>query len=344
MAEAITYTQLATELRKRQLRPVYLLHGEEGYYIDKLVRMVEACVPETDRDFNLFTLYAPETDPNTVMDACRQYPMMGDRIVVILKEVQNAKAKKFLQALASYAKTPTPTTTLVICNRGETASAKALTDAITKAGGAVFESKKLKDAALQRAISDFVKERGLSIDPKALSMLTDYVGNDMSRIDNEVGKLTVTLGRGAMITPESIERNIGFSKDFNNYEYISAIARRDAAKAMKIVRYFTANPKNNPVPVTVAALFNLFQNTLIAMYSPDRSERGVMTALGMRWPIQVADVMAAIRCYSAWNVINIISAIRRCDVESKGGGSRFDPYMLLQQLTFYILNPEGAQR
>lgn len=341
MADALTYTRLMTDLRKRACAPVYLLHGEEGYFIDKIVKALEDIVAPEDRDFNLFTFYAPETDPDTVMDACRQFPMTGERIVVILKEIQAAKRANYLKALVPYVKQPAQTTVLVLCNRGEQARAAELVKAINASGGVVFESRKLKDRALQTAIADFIKERGLNCDPKALSMLTDYVGDDLSRIDNEVGKLTVTLGPGATVTPECVERNIGFSKDFNNFELVDAIARRDAPKAMRIVEYFKANPKNNPSIVTVAVLFNLFQNVLIAMYSADRSERGVMAALGFKWAIQARDVMNAMRRYSAWNVINIIGALRRCDVESKGAGSRFDPYDLLKQLVFYILNPEG---
>ncbi len=340
MAESVSFSSIATELSRRQYRPVYLLHGEEGYFIDRLVQMAENIVPEADRDFNLYTVYGLETDASSVMDMCRRYPMMSDRIVVIVKEAQNNHAKSaFLKALATYAENPVESTILVIAWRGEQAKAKELTAAIKKSGGVVFESPRLRDRALQSAISDFIRGRGLSVEPKALAMLTDYVGSDLSRIDNEIGKLTVTLGQGAMVTPEAIERNIGVSKDYNNFELVSALARRDAAAAMRIVRYFAANPKNNPVVLTLSAIFTLFQNILVAQYGADKSERGVMNELGFKWPVQARDVITGMRNFHPAAVIEIISAIRRCDAAGKGVGSRANLYDLLTELVFFIMNP-----
>ena len=212
-----------------------------------------------------------------------------------------------------------------------------------KGGGVNFISRKLNDRTVGPAVADFVKSRGLTIEPKALAMLCDYVGADLSRLYNEVGKLTVSLGPGAMITPEAIERNIGISKDYNAFELVSALATGDAAKAFTIVNYFRGDPKNNPVQPLCATLFNYFSNLLIAWYTKDRSERSLMQALGFRWPGQLRDITAGMRRYGPWHVIEIISLLRVFDGNTKGNGSRLDPYDLLTDLVFHILNPVGEK-
>lgn len=341
MAEAaLTFSALSNSIAKGKLSPVYLLHGEEGYYIDRLVKMFEAVIPEGDRDFNLYTLYAPEVSPAQVMDTCRRYPMMADRQVVILKEAQSVPAT-YLTSLIPYIEAPAQTTVFVICSRGAQAKGKELFSKISAGGGCVFESRKLTDRTIGPAISEFIKEKGLTIEPKALAMLRDYVGSDLSRIYNEVDKLTVTLGNGAMITPESIERNIGVSKDYNNFELVAAVSQHNEAKAFKIIDYFRHNPKNNPTVVTGTVLFNFFSNLLLCLYTPDKSDSALCAALGFRSPYQLIDLRAGLRWYNAWHTIEIISAIRRFDAQSKGVDSRQDPYDLLHDLVFHIFHPVG---
>ena len=343
MAETPTFQSICRDLRAGRPAPVYLLHGEEGYYIDALVEQFESTVPEGERDFDLSVLYAPEMDsPRTVVNAARRYPMFSDRQVVIVKEVQTAGAS-FLNALAEYAANPAPTTVLCLCFRGQQAKGAEFMKAIKAGGGIVFESKKLTDRNIGSVVSEFIRNKGLSVDPKALTMLCDFIGTDLSRIYNEVGKLTVTLGTGAMVTPEAVERNIGISKDYNNFEFLNAIANADAARVMTILRYFRSHPKANPVQVLAVVLFNFFSNLLIAYYTADKSEHGLMQALGFRSPWQLKDIRAGMQHYGAWEVIEIIGLLRKFDAASKGNGSRLDPYDLLFDLSMRILHPLGQK-
>lgn len=348
MAETHTFQSIAAALKKGEAAPVYMLHGDEGFYIDEISRMVEGLVPQGDRDFNLTVLYAPQTEPGAVIEACKRYPMMADRQVVIVREVQNGMAPRFsaanyLKALAGYVAAPAPTTVLCLCFRGAEAKSAEFFKSLAAGGGVNFISKKLNDRSLVAAVVDFVKSRGLNIEAKALSMLCDFVGTDLSRLHNEVGKLTVSLGPGAMITPEAVERNVGISKDYNNFELVSAIANRDTRRAFEIIAYFRANPKNNPVQVLSTVLFNFFSNLLIAWYAPDRSEHGLMQALGFRWPGQLRDIKAAMAHYGPWPTVEIIGLIREFDCGSKGIRSRGDSYDMLHELLFHIFNPLGAQ-
>ena len=337
MADAVTYTALRNALARKQYSNVYFIHGEEGYYIDELAGLFETILPESERDFNQYTLYAPQTDAATVAEACQRYPMMAERQVVIVKEAQAVPVAWF-NKLLPYLESPVATTVLVIIARGASVKSATLTKSLAKGRAVVFESKRLAPAAVTNTIREFIKERGLTIDDKALAMLQDYVGSDLSRIYNEIGKMTVALPANAMITPESVERNIGVSKDYNNFELIAAIARRDVPRIYKIINYFRRDPKNHQPIVTTPLLFNFFANLLTALYAPDKSDRGLMAELGFKWPGQLTDIKPGLANYRPWQIIKNISAIRQFDAQSKGIGSRADQFDLFEILIFQILN------
>jgi len=338
--EALTYPALVRQIESGKLAPVYLLHGEEGFYIDELIKCFERVLPESERDFNQYVLYASDTSADTVIDTCRRYPMMTDRQVVIVREVQSQPVS-YINKLASYAENPTPTTVLVIASRGEKAKGKDISAAMKKGGGIIFESKRLTDYNVAPVLSELIRDNGLNVAPKALEMLKEYVGTDLSRLYNEIGKLAVALPKGATITPEVVEQNIGISKDYNNFEFSAAIARRDAAKAMRISGYFRKDPRNNPTMAVVPSVFSLFSNLLISYYAPDKSDRGLMAALGFRSPYQLKDIYSAMQNYTAWQAIEIIGEIRRFDAMSKGNGSSMDQYDLLDNLIYRIFNAKG---
>lgn len=337
MADAVTYTALRNALARKQYSNVYFIHGEEGYYIDELAGLFETILPESERDFNQYTLYAPQTDAATVAEACQRYPMMAERQVVIVKEAQAVPVAWF-NKLLPYLESPVATTLLVIIARGASVKSATLTKSLAKGRAVVFESKRLAPAAVTNTIREFIKERGLTIDDKALAMLQDYVGSDLSRIYNEIGKMTVALPANAMITPESVERNIGVSKDYNNFELIAAIARRDVPRIYKIINYFRRDPKNHQPIVTTPLLFNFFANLLTALYAPDKSDRGLMAELGFKWPGQLTDIKPGLANYRPWQIIKNISAIRQFDAQSKGIGSRTDQFDLFEILIFQLLN------
>lgn len=337
MADAVTYTALRNALARKQYSNVYFIHGEEGYYIDELAGLFETILPESERDFNQYTLYAPQTDAATVSEACQRYPMMAERQVVIVKEAQAVPVAWFSKLLP-YLESPVATTLLVIIARGASVKSATLNKSLAKGRAVVFESKRLAPAAVTNTIREFIKERGLTIDDKALAMLQDYVGSDLSRIYNEIGKMTVALPANAMITPESVERNIGVSKDYNNFELIAAIARRDVPRIYKIINYFRRDPKNHQPIVTTPLLFNFFANLLTALYAPDKSDRGLMAELGFKWPGQLTDIKPGLANYRPWQIIKNISAIRQFDAQSKGIGSRADQFDLFEILIFQLLN------
>ena len=339
-APALTFGSIRQAIAKKNFAPVYLLHGEESYFIDELARLFDASVPADERDFNLYTLYAPQTDAATIVETCRRFPMMAERQLVIVKEAQSVSAD-YLSKISPYLTNPASTTVLVICSRGALCKSKDLTAAVRKAGGIIFESKKLTDRSIEPAISAIVKETGLNIEAKSMAMLKEYIGLDASRLYNELSKLSMILGKGSMITPESIERNIGMSKDFNNFELVDAIAARDQLKIFRIAAYFERNPKNNPTVLTASALFSFFSDLFIAHFTRDKSSASLQAALGYKWSGQLVKINIGLRNYNAYQVIEIISAIRRFDANVKGIGSRQPEYGLLHNLLFHILTARG---
>ncbi len=337
---ALTYAQLCLDISSGKIAPIYLIHGEEGYYTDELAKRFENLVPEDERDFNLYTLYAPDTSAELLNATCRRYPMMSQRVVVILKEAQAVSADA-LNKYRTYASNPSATTTLVILCRGAQAKGKDLITAVKSNGGVIFESRKLNERSIDAAITDIAKSKGLNIEPKAIEILRDHIGLDLAKMHSEIDKMSMILGANATITPESIERNVGVSKDYNNFELVDALAAKNARKALEIVCYFRNAPKHNPTVLTVSAIFSFFSSLLIAQFTRDKSPASLMRALGLKSEFQLRRYNAAMRCYNAYMTIEIISALRTFDINAKGIGSRQNEYDLLQELIFRILNAKG---
>lgn len=339
-AQAVTFESVSRDLRAGRAPQILAIHGAEAYYADALVPLAEALVPADMRDFALTVVYAPQTDAKQVLDMARSVPMMAERQVVIVKEMQSESAA-WADKLIPYLQAPSPSTTLVLVSRGAAFKSKAMVKAVTAAGGTVFESQKVGEWQVPKLLTAYIKDRGLTVDAKALDMLRDFIGADLSRLYNEVDKLTQVLGPRAMITPEAVERNVGVSREFNNFELVDALAVKDAARVFRIAAYFEANQKANPLVMTVAALFNFYSDLLIAYYAADKSDRGISKELGLRNDFALRRVRGAMQRYNAFQVIEAIHAIRRFDAMSKGSGSREDPYRLFHDLLYHLLTAPG---
>lgn len=340
-AESVTFESLKRALSSGNYRPVNILHGEEGYYIDELVKAFERIIPEEDRDIALTNIYAPEVEkPQAIIDICRSLPMLTDRQVVIVREAQVVNAT-FLDKLAPYVKEPTLSTILVISSRGEKIKGKELVKSCSKDNGFIFETPKIWPSQVPQLIVEYVRKKKLNIEPKAVEMLSDFVGTNLSQLFNEIDKLAQILGIGSMITPESIERNIGISKEYNNFELVDAIAARDFEKMIRIVEYFEANSTKHKYPSTTSVIFGFFADLLQAFYSPDRTERGIAKELGLKNNFATRRITLGMKNYNPFQIIEIIDAVRRYDAMSKGVGSRQDPYRMLADLMYHIISAPG---
>ena len=336
--QEITCDDILKELRAKQYRPVYYLMGEEPYYIDLIADYItDNILTETEKEFNLTVVYGADVDIATVINAAKRYPMMSEHQVVVVKEAQNIRN---MEELSYYLQKPLLSTILVICHKhGVLDRRKKLAAEIEKTG-VLFESKKVKDAQLPAFITSYMKRKGIDVEPNATAMLADFVGADLSRLTGELEKLIITLPKGhTRVTPEQIEKNIGISKDYNNFELRSALVEKDVLKANKIIKYFEENPKTNPIQMTLSLLFGFFSNLMLAYYAPEKSEQGIANMLGLRTPWQAKDYLAAMRRYNGVKTMQIIGEIRYADAKSKGvGNPSLSDGDILRELVFKILH------
>ena len=316
----MTYEDIAKNIKNGKFAPVYLLMGEEDYYIDRISDyIVEKALDENEREFNLTIMYGLDTDVASIVNNAKRYPMMSEHQVVVVKEAQNIRA---WDDLSFYLEKPLESTILVICYKHGTMDKRKKIVAEIEKKGVVFESKKLKENMLPAFITTYLKRRKMEIEDKAAEMMADFVGNDLNRMAGELDKLIITMPAGKnRITPEEIERNIGISKDYNNFELKNALIARDTLKAKKIVKYLNENAKNNPIQPTLTILFNYFSNLMVAYYAPERSDNGVAAYLGLKSPWQAKEYLAGMKAYSGVKTMNIITQIRLCDAKSKGIGN-----------------------
>lgn len=334
----MTFEQIKGDIQRRQFKPVYLLMGDESYYIDQLTDLfTESVIAPDERDFNQTVLYGLETDVAQVVTLCRSFPMMSDNQLVVVKEAQNMKK---IEDMEVYVKNPLPSTILVINYKGGTLDKRKKLYAEIDKQGIIFESKKIPDYKIPAFIQSFFTTHKLGIDQKSAQMLTDYLGNDLSKLVNELNKLTLSLPENqTRITAELIERNIGISKDFNNFELLRAVIDKDTYKANQIAEYFENNPKNNPLIVSLVVLFNFFSNLMICYWAKDKSENGIAAELGFRNSYQAKDYVSALKRYNAFKCMEIISLIRVYDAKCKGLNNASTPDgELLKELLFKIMH------
>lgn len=334
-----TFENICKSVKTRQFSPIYVLMGEEPYFIDKITDLlIETVVGESERDFNQIILYGADTTALTVIEASRRFPMMSEYQLVVVREAQLIRD---IELLTSYAKNPLQSTILVINYKYKTLDKrKSLASTVDKMG-ILFESNKIPDYKMPAFIVSYLKERSIEIDLKASQMLSDYLGNDLSRLSKELEKLSLLLPDSGIkqVTPELIEHNIGISKEYNNFELLKAIAIKDVLKANRIIRYFENNPKNNPIQATLPVLFNYFSNLLIIYYSKDRSERGIMNELGFWHSYQTKDYISGLKNYSAMKVFNLVSDLRTADAMSKGvENASITDANILKELLYKILH------
>jgi len=311
--------------------------GEESYYIDKISDYIEDTVlSEEERGFNQMVLYGRDITVDDIVSNAKRYPMMSEYQVVIVKEAQDLS--RTIEKLVAYAKNPQPTTVLVVNYKYKKIDKRKALYKTLKKTGVVYESKKLYENQVADWIRRVLSPKGYTITPKAAQMLVEFLGTDLSKINNELEKLQIILPKDSQITPEVIEENIGISKDYNNFELRKAIGNRNAVKAYQIVNYFAENPKDNPMVVTVSLLFNFFSQLLHFHGLKDKSPRNVASALGIN-PYFVNEYVAAARNYPMRKVSAVISTLRSFDVKSKGVGANAVPQGdLLKELLVRILN------
>ncbi len=329
--------QITKDIKAGNLKPIYFLMGEEPYYIDKLTEFIEENVlQEHERDFNQTILYGRDVTIEDIIGSAKRFPMMADRQVIIVREAQ--ELSRTIDKLEAYAENPQPTTVLVFAYKYKTLDKRKKITKLLDKVGVVYESKKLYENQVGDWIKRVLAAQGYGIEPKAAAILVEFLGTDLSKINNELEKLKIILPKGHILTPSDIEENIGFSKDFNNFELRKAIGEKNQIKAYQIIDYFSQNPKDNPLVVTTGLVFGFFSQLLQYHGLKDKSQMNAAKVLKVN-PFFVKDFEVAFRNYPMKKVSTIVSALRTLDLKSKGvGAASTSQHDLLKELLITIFN------
>ena len=334
---AVTYEEIISDLKKRIFKPVYFLAGEEPYYIDLVTDHIEENVlTESEKPFNQVILYGEETSVAAITETARRFPMMSSHQVVIVKEAQTLKK---IEDLAYYLEKPLLSTILVINYKYKLVDKRTKFFKTLEKNAVYFESIRLRDYQVPAWIERFLMTRGIKADPSASAMLTEYLGTDLHKIVNELNKLIITLPPGKpVITTALVEKNIGISKDYNNFELQKAVGEKNILKANMIVHHFANNPRDNPLTLTIASLFSHFSKLLTYHFLTDKSKNNVAAALKIH-PYFVKDYEVSAGKYNVSRTVQAISLLRTYDMKSKGFGDlTSEPGELLKELVFKIVH------
>ncbi len=332
----MVYQKIIQQIRNRMFHPVYLLFGEEPYYIDLISDTIEEEVlQETEKEFNQTVVYGSDIDVKQLLGIVKRYPMMASHMVVIVREAQLIKN---LDELQSYLDNPLKSTILVLCYKYKKPDKRKAFYKAAQKSGVVFESEKLKDSAVPLWITSYVRNSGYLISEKNAVMIAEHLGNDLSRIINELGKVFISLSPGLQVTAELIEENIGISKDYNFFELQKAIGSRDIVKANRIALYFGNNPKEHPMPMLIAMFYGYFSR-LLKLHFAGTTNRNLMAEKAGISLYFLEEYRQAARNYSPQKLMRIIEYIRIYDMKSKGfENTSTDHSELLKELLFKILH------
>ena len=331
------YEDIVSDLKKNIYSPIYFLMGDEPYYIDRITDYIQKNVlTESEKSFNLTVLYGKDTDIGTVINTAKRYPMMASHQVVIVREAQHLRK---IEDLVYYAEKPLNSTILVINFKYQKLHKQKKVYKALEKNGVIFHSQKLYDDKIPGWINAYLKAKKYNIEPAAAMLLTEFLGNDLSKISNELQKLIITLPDDEnKITPTHIEKNIGISKDYNNFELQNALTKRNVLKANKIINYFGQNPGQNPITLTITSLYFFFSKVLMYHFLQDKSQRNVAATLKIN-PFFVKDYQMAARNYNTKKVVDIIAILREYDLKSKGVRNLSTPTSdLLKELVYKIMH------
>ncbi len=327
--------KIITDIKNRKLKPIYFLMGDEPYYIDLIADCIDKTVlTEDEKGFNQVVLYGRDTTVEDVVANAKRYPMMAEYQVVIVKEAQ--ELSRNIDKLEAYAENPQPTTILVFCYKYKTIDKRKKVTKNIEKNGVLFESKKLYENQVGNWITQALIASGYKIEPKASAMLVEFLGTDLSKISNELDKLKIILPQGTLINAEHIEKNIGISKDYNVFEFRSALGEKNILKANRIAQYFAQNPKDNPITLITSQVFAFYLQLLQYHGLSDKSPANVAKVLKVN-PYFVKDYETAARNYPMKKVSAIVAGLRDIDLKSKGvGANALPPSELLKEMLIAI--------
>ena len=341
------YLEILKAVKAGKMQPVYLLHGDEAFFIEKIAQCIEDhALPSENRSFNQNIFFGKDLGLGALLNYARSFPMMGGQQLIIVKDAQHItgfgnndkkEEKDNLKVFEQYLLAPQPSTILVLCFNDNLDERKTWVKAAAKTG-VLFKSKKFYDDKLPAWVAEYCHSLQRKISPKAIQIMVDYVGNDLSQMAAEIDKICINLKTGEEISAVTIEKYVGISKEYNIFELQKALSRRDVFKTNQIMLYFSKNQKDNPLPVLITTLYVYFSKLLMIHASSDKSEQHLAATIGVN-PYFVKDYLQAARTYNYAKVVQIIHYLKNADLYSKGieAGAQTEKEILMD-LAFYILH------
>jgi DNA polymerase III subunit delta len=332
----MTFDQIISDIRNKVYYPVYLLMGEEPYFIDTISDLIEDTVLEEQyQEFNKIVVYGRDVDARTIINQAKSYPMSGNYQVLIVKEAQDVKD---IDVIEPYVLKPLESTILVLNYKYKKIDRRKSLARTVEKKGVLFESKKLYENSIPDWIVRYLAQKNFNITPKACQMIADYLGNDLQKVRNELEKLIISQPPGTKISEDAVERNIGISKDFNVFELQNALGKKDIRSAYRIAIHFGANSKENPLLMTVVILYNYYVKLLKCHYTTDKTRNNLASVLGVN-PFFVNDYIEAIKNYPIAKIVQNISVLREYDLKAKGMGTVSpDDSELYKELIYKLLH------
>lgn len=336
-SSGVSFETIMKDLMARKYAPIYLLAGEEPYYIDVIADYIaNNAISEAERDFNQMVFYGLDATPSQVMDASHAAPMMSEYQVVIVREAQMMKG---IEHLEKYFKSPIKSTILVVCYKNKLTTTKKGWVSEAEKNGVLLITPETKEKNLPGFVTSYLKRRSVDIEPKAVGMMVEHIGTDLARMASELDKLVLSLGeKEKRITPEYVERIVGVSKDYNTYELTNAIVVKDVVKANLIAKYFDSNKDGSGVHTVVNTLFRFFQNLMVAYYCPNKNnETELAKFLGLRSSWAARNYITAMRNYNAVKTMSIVAKLRTTLAKAHGLDNRsISSGKLIQELLAFI--------
>ena len=328
--------KIINDWKKKSFKPIYWFEGEEEFFIDKAIEYAEHHIlSESEASFNLSVFYGKDANWPDIINACKRYPMFAERQVVLLKEAQQMRD---VEKLESYIDNPLSSTIFVVSYKDKKLDARKKFAKLVKEKGVLVSTKKMYDKELPQWTQELLQTKGLTITPKGLALLVDHIGNDLTRIENEIDKLSVNLGKRTSITEDDIEKYIGVSKDFNVFELQAALAAKDLSRSIRIIQYFEANPKAAPIQLVLPSLYSFFSKVFMVFGADSQDERAIATAIGVN-PFFMKDYMQAARLYTYPGVEKVLLLLHSYNLKSVGVGNiGTEDASLLKELIIKIIS------
>jgi len=328
--------KIINDWKKKSFKPIYWFEGEEEFFIDKAIEYAEHHIlSESEASFNLSVFYGKDANWPDIINACKRYPMFAERQVVLLKEAQQMRD---VEKLESYIDNPLSSTIFVVSYKDKKLDARKKFAKLVKEKGVLVSTKKMYDKELPQWTQELLQTKGLTITLKGLALLVDHIGNDLTRIENEIDKLSVNLGKRTSITEDDIEKYIGVSKDFNVFELQAALAAKDLSRSIRIIQYFEANPKAAPIQLVLPSLYSFFSKVFMVFGADTQDERAIATAIGVN-PFFMKDYLQAAKLYSYPGVEKALLLLHNYNLKSVGVGSiGTDDASLLKEMVVKIMS------